>query len=640
MIMKKIILLFLFLFSLNIFAQEMLPPGLEGEMPGMPMENQMPAPDGMMPPTPQSRPNQLAVPEKDDPTVTEGKAEESKVYLDFRDADIREVARILSKISGTSILVSEDVKAKVTLNIEGVEWREALDLILRTYNLAKIEKEDFVIIVTYKKIQEEQDQVPLETKIITLNFVDIDEAKTYLKTIMSKRGTIEGDPRTNSLIVTDTPEIVEKVAEIAKNLDIKTPQVLIEVLMVDKKDENDKDLGINWKLENRGALDADGNPLEFIEQDFGTFTNAVGTLQYGKSVFGRKFLDATLKVWKQKKLVDIIANPKILTLDNITAKIDIIEQVAYTSESSSTEGGTTTSTQFKDIGISVNVKPHITKDGYIIMDIETEQSFLVGRVDGQPQLDKRTSETTMMVYDGETIVIGGLQQKNKTTTEDKIPLLGDIPLIGKLFTRQQLSDDSRELLIFVTPTIIADTLKSTKSKEMIPNHKDIAVYEKAVEIHARKRLPVLNNEDQINEISQQIEAEIKSMEEVIEKDIGGESLEETKEELEKGTQEIIQDQKTKQDPAPKEIEEKKDQVQETKEPEAEVEKAKEPEKVEIKIIEKEPKETKEPEKEPKETIKEKPAAIEVEKTEPEPEEVLPDFNSLGTLPLKEPNGLP
>ncbi|MCK5288826.1 MAG: hypothetical protein KAJ79_07135, partial [Candidatus Omnitrophica bacterium] len=396
--------------------------------------------------------------------ISEIKTIDSKVYLDFRDADIREVARVLSKISGVSILVSEDVKANVTLNIEGVTWKVALELILKTYNIAYIEKDDFIVLISYEKIQLEQDQTPLTTNVITLNFVDIDAAKNYLKAILSKRGTLEGDPRTNSLIITDTPDIISKAKEIVYQLDIKTPQVLIEVLMVDKKIEDDFNLGIEWALSDTNV----NVPTRSIEQSLLT-SDATITLEYGKTILNSTLLASTLKAWKEDSKVDIIANPKIITIDNKTAEINISEQVPYTSKSESTDGGSTSSTQFKDIGVILKVKPHITRDEHIIMDIETEQSFLVKFVgssdDLQPQIDSRKSKTTMMVRDHETVVIGGLKKKDTTHTINKVPILGDIPFIGKLFRKLSIDDTAKELLLFVTPMILKDSDSPTRSKK-------------------------------------------------------------------------------------------------------------------------------------------------------------------------------
>ncbi len=486
-----------FLTGCNAFAQEDIPFDFPTGLT-----------DTLQPPTPPGQP-EIPVPKKksvikEPEAVSEVRTEESRVFLDFREADIREVARILSKISGVSILVSEDVSAKVTLNIEGVTWKKALELILRTYNLAMIEKEDFIIVVTYKKIQEEQEQVPLSTDIITLNFVDIEEAKTYLQSVMSKRGSIEGDKRTNSLIITDTPEAIEKAKRIVKDLDIRTPQVLIEVLMVDKKVEDEFKLGIDWSLTDE---ETEGTSLERSVSQSLPLTDEIITFNYGTTMFEHTRLEATIEALASNADVDIIANPKILTLDNESANIKIVEQIPYTSESTSTDGGTTTSTQFKDAGVVLDVKPHITPDGHIVLDVETEQSFQVDSTeDGEPVINSRNSKSTMMILDGQTVVIGGLRKKDDITTVTKVPFLGDIPWIGAIFRREVSDYTTREFLIFITPTIVKEPMEVASNKENKKILEENISHDKNIRKTARS---MLGYEDHSEEDEKEEDMEIK-----------------------------------------------------------------------------------------------------------------------------------
>jgi len=408
----------------------------------------------------------------------------NKLYLEFREADIKEVARIFSKLSGVSILVSEDVKARVTLNIENLTWREAFELILKTYNLYSIEKNGVIIIVTYKKIQEEQDQSPLTTKILTLNFVDLNEAKIYLKSLMTKRGTLEGDKRTNSLIITDTPEVIEKAEKILKELDKKTPQVLVEVWMIDKKLTSEFEFGIEWSYYDKASLDTTGTPTKMWSQSLGVTKETLNII-YGKSVFQHFWLSGILQAYKEDGNSKILANPRVLTLDNIPAEINITEQVPYT-DVQKTQDGSMTSTQFKDVGIKLIVKPHITPDGHVVMDISTEQSFVNRFITDssgsqQPEIATRKSQNTMLVKDQETIVIGGLRKRERKTTNKKIPILGDIPFLGNLFRNTQNTDEIRELIIFVTPIIIKDTKDIVKEDKEILNGKQFFPEEKIKE---------------------------------------------------------------------------------------------------------------------------------------------------------------
>ncbi len=425
----------------------------------------------------QERPQEKP-PEKEDKqkNMTAARIEESEVYLDFREADIRDVARIFSKLSGVSILVSEEVRAKVTLNIEGVPWKEALDIILKTYNLGYIEKNGFLIIVSYKKLQEIQEQVPLITKIVPLNFVTIDEAKVYIKSMLTKRGNLEGDKKTNSLIITDTAEKIEAIEKVLKELDRKTPQVLVEAWIIDKTLTNDWDFGIDWNLIDRDTPEEIGFSSS-IGQNLANPSATNLILQYGDVVLGNssKFI-GVLQMLKDEGNAKILANPRLLTLDNIQAQIEITNQVPYTKAEETTEGEPKVTTDFKDTGITLNVKPHITSDGHILLEIMVEQKFQSGTVvdqyGPQPIIASRKSSNTMLVRDGQTIVIGGLRARENTESIKKVPLLGDLPLLGKLFKSTSTSDSVRELLIFVTPFIVKpETFVSEKEKAQLEETK-------------------------------------------------------------------------------------------------------------------------------------------------------------------------
>ncbi len=393
---------------------------------------------------------------------TNHKVSESKVSVDFRETDIKEVARAFSKISGVSILVSEGVKASVTANIEGLPWEEALDLILKTHNLAYTEEKGFLVINTYQKLQGQEQQVPLKTQIITLNFVKSSDAKKYIGSAITRRGTLAADPRTNSLVINDTPTAIEKAIGILKRLDTKTPQVLIEVLMVDRKLLDYWDIGIDWDVGNT----KNSTMTKDAKYSSGIAGNLPLTLHYGIAstvLNGWRLKDIALKMRKDNKNSNIIANPRILTLDNKKASIDITNQVPYTRYSTNEAGNTTTATEFKDVGIKLDVTPHITSDNHISMDISTEQSFVDGyTTDNQPITSSRKSRNEMMIKDRQTIVIGGLRKREKIVTTKKVPILGDIPFLKRLFSSSSTTNEMRELLIFVTPHVI-------KESSMLPN---------------------------------------------------------------------------------------------------------------------------------------------------------------------------
>ncbi|MCM8801650.1 MAG: hypothetical protein NC912_06630 [Candidatus Omnitrophica bacterium] len=394
------------------------------------------------------------------PVESQPKDTTPHVDLDLKEVDIKDVARAISHIAGKNILVSEEVKVKVTLRLKEVDWRTALDMILKAYNLTVIEEKDYLIITTFEKRRQAEERGDLRTEVISLNFVDVEAVKKTLSSMLTSRGRIETDLRTNSLVITDIFDKIEKIKQVALQLDTKTPQVMIESVMLTVRLDENENLGIDWTLTHKQR------PERRID-----FREAPGVssgldLRYGKTILPWADFSALIEYWCENRKAEVLANPRILTLDNLTAKIDLIERVPYTKTTETAEGATV-STDFKDVGVNLYVKPHITKDNYIFMTLYTEQSYVSGYVASQPIIDTRKAETTVMVRDGETIVIGGLRKKEESKGKEKIPILGDIPFIGAFFKQTENKLIDTDLLIFVTPHIATDLkLTETEVKEL------------------------------------------------------------------------------------------------------------------------------------------------------------------------------
>ncbi|MDD5745836.1 MAG: secretin and TonB N-terminal domain-containing protein [Candidatus Omnitrophica bacterium] len=384
---------------------------------------------------------------------------EALVSINFKETDMREVLNILAYKGGINIVAGEDVVAKVTVQLKDVPWEQALDVILKTYNFTYKKEGNLVRVMSLVRSLEEEGKVPLVTKIISLNFADVNRLKESLSKMLSKRGTMEIDSRTNSLIITDIPEMVEKVDRAAQNLDTKTPQVLIEAMMVDVKvGETDSwgslisSLTANKSKNNTAVLTSDLG-VTGAEFEFQTLTDTLN-------------LNAVLTFLISNNKATILANPKVLTLDNQEAKIEIIESIPYY-ESVDSGSGTTTNVKFKEAGTKLFVTPHITSGRYISMNVKPEQSFKSAEVlDGQPVIDSRKAETNLLVGDGQTIVIGGLRQSKNTVTRNKVPFFGDIPVIGLLFKSKSVERIDTELVLFVTPHIIYDSVMSDRELEL------------------------------------------------------------------------------------------------------------------------------------------------------------------------------
>ncbi len=397
--------------------------------------------------------------------------DEELLSLDFEKTDIRDVIRVLSHKSGINMIVGQDVAAQITLQIKGVTWKQALDVILKTYNLTYKKEENLFRIMTYEQMRLEAEKIPLMTKIITLDFASVDEIKSSLSNILSSRGSMEVNLRTNSIIITDLPEKVAEIEEITAKLDTRTPQVMIEALIADVTLTEDFRKGFDWTIvgPDKGKKDPTAAGQEWsLVQDLSAATPQAAMIQFGKSLFGRWDLDGLINMWKSDSRVNILANPRVMTLDNITAQIELIEQIPYTKQTE-TDQGAVTSTSFKDAGIKLYVTPHVTtKEGYISMNIQVEHSFQSATTsDNQPVIDSRKAETNLMVKDGETLVIGGLRNKKEQIQYDKVPFLGDLPFLGFLFTKKIKTLDDVDLLIFVTPRMVLESRLTGKEQKRL-----------------------------------------------------------------------------------------------------------------------------------------------------------------------------
>jgi len=399
-------------------------------------------------------PNETEVAQKQTPGL---------IDLDVKDVDIKEIARIFSRVSGLNVIVSEDVAARVTFKGANVDWETALNMILKTYNLTYVREGNFLRILTYSRLQQEEDGVPLVTKVIFLNFAKAADLQAPLGSIKSSRGNINTDAQTNSLIITDIPDRMSKMLGIIKALDKRTPQVMIEAMMVDVKLSKDEELGIDWTVTHKQR------PERSFTQNLLAPASA-GVIRYGKALLPIANLAATINFWCESQKAEVLANPKVLTLDGLAAKIELTEQIPYLSSTiEPTTGGVTSRYGFLPTGITLNVTPHISIGGSVSLEIKTEQSFSTGTdpTSGQPLIDSRKAETNLLVEDGETIVIGGLKRKNTTFTVDKIPLIGSIPFIGRLFQRRIDKSTNSELLIFVTSYIMKENRLTEEEQKQL-----------------------------------------------------------------------------------------------------------------------------------------------------------------------------
>ncbi len=417
-----------------------------------------------------------------------------RISLDFKDADIHNILRLISEVAKINIITSDDVKGKITITLRNVPWDQALDIILKTKKLGKVQHDNIIRIAPIEEITKEQELYqkaaeirrilePLRVRIISVNYADAAEIEKQVKDLLSERGTVTIDKRTNVLIVKDILENLSKAEALVHSLDTETPQVLIEARVVEANTQYLREIGVQWGGDlNYSAATGNATGLAFPNaigvrggaDDISTNTSTNGTANPGNfainlpaavgagsggalgfllgSASGAAHLNLRLSALENKGAVKIISAPKITTLDNIKALIG--QGVSIPISVTSAAG---VNTVFVEAKLQLEVTPHITQEGSIVMLIKVaknEPDFSRTGARGDPTILKKEAETQVMVHDGDTTVIGGIYTRKTSDTSNGIPVLSHIPILGWLFRHSSYDDERTELLIFITPRIV------------------------------------------------------------------------------------------------------------------------------------------------------------------------------------------
>ncbi len=405
------------------------------------------------------------------------------VTLSFKDADLQNVLRIISRKTGLNIIMSQkDVKGTVTVHLEDVPLGAALDSILKTNGLSFVlEPGNIVRVVPRKEVRKKE--IELKTVHRPVNWVQARRVKETLEPFITEDGQIQSDDGTNALIITDTPPNVAILEDLVSKLDIPEKQVMIEARMVDMSEGAQKALGISWGLlkfepEPAGWDDTPINPFTGLPgpQSTAAFFDPSfarpGQLNIGKlaHLFGETWsLDLTLSAMENRNEIVVLANPKVITLNNVPATIEIVENLPYTEAVKSDQGEfITEEVEFEETGIKMTVTPNITNNGYVRMTIEPEQRILRRWVPTQysmvPQIDSRKSVTNVIVKDEDTVVVGGLKKMQRSNDTTGAPWFHRIPLFGWLFKDTLNTADKLELIMFVTPHIIKEPMLTAEEQ--------------------------------------------------------------------------------------------------------------------------------------------------------------------------------
>jgi type IV pilus assembly protein PilQ len=446
------------------------------------------------------------------PSLKRSNAEEKKEYtgerltLNFQDIDVRSVLQLLADTSGQNIVVSDSVAGNLTLRLQNVPWDQALDIVLRTKGLDKRRQDNVIIIGPTEELanrekaelsarREVQELSPVRSEYLQVNYAKVSDLAKLIKTttgkdsMLSPRGTLSIDERTNTLLVQDTAEKLADIRRLVQTLDVPVRQVLIEARIVIVNDTFERDLGARFGITsaqqngNNGLLAVTGNGV-----GADTLTgSAANNLSTGKPVFpvtapilnnryqvnlpvaspagtiglsllhGANLLDLELSAAQNEGRGEVISSPRVITANQKPATIMQGVEIPY--QESASSGATTT--QFKKAVLSLKVTPLITPDNRVILDLDVNddsvgqlvQSATGGSV---PSIDTREILTQVLVNDGQTVVLGGILETTKTASTKKVPFLGDIPVLGYLFKTTTDVNNKKELLIFITPKILRE----------------------------------------------------------------------------------------------------------------------------------------------------------------------------------------
>ncbi len=396
-----------------------------------------------------------------------------KIQLDFYETDIKNVFRILRSVGKTNFAIDKNVSGKVTLTLEDpVPWDQVLDLVLKMNNLGMKQEGNVIRIATLDTLKKEKKIVeesitakkksleqrksfePLVTEYIPINYSDAQkDIEPHITKILSKeRGKISVDERTNMIIITDVQEKIDQAKEIIYRLDQVTPQIMIEAKVVEVTKSFTQELGVGLSISNREST------VSGFIKDFDVSLNhpVVAPSQSIDLSFFRLFgskmtaLNAKLSASEIKGDVKVISSPRILTLDNKTAKIKQGLEYAYLERDDT--GGSSVS--FKSIDLLLEVTPHVTPDKRISMNVYLTKNDIDSITNGIPSLSTNEAETELLVNNNDTIVIGGIVKTSENESSSGVPILSDIPLLGRLFRTDIDADKRNELLIFITPSIV------------------------------------------------------------------------------------------------------------------------------------------------------------------------------------------
>jgi type IV pilus assembly protein PilQ len=423
-----------------------------------------------------------------EPVMDLNMTQAGNVTIDFRDADIRNVLKVLAYKSGVNIIAGPDVVGQVNIQLKDVPWQKALDVVLSTYGYSYDKKGSVIMVATVENLKKRREdtkalaeQEAVSTEAFILNYAKAEDVLKTVDKMKSARGSVNFDQRTNAVIVTDLESSLSLIRDVVKRLDAITPQVLIEARIIETALNDQETLGLKWPTSLGGNVTFPNRPHSFPWTDktnsylpeaqyslTGTTTASTSTTSGGidmtYGIISASALSLTLDMLQSRTNTNVVSNPRIVTLDNQPAKINVgnkypLPRYTY---SDTQDKVIVSGWEYIEYGLTFNVTPHINGKGMVTLDIEpvvtdspSSVAFQFGTTTTNvPVLSTESAKTNVMIKDGDTLVIAGLIKDKKSKTVQKVPILGSIPFLGKLFQHKTDTMIKTEMMIFLTPRII------------------------------------------------------------------------------------------------------------------------------------------------------------------------------------------
>lgn len=411
---------------------------------------------------------------------------QKKISVDFRNTPIDDVLRIMADQSEVDIIKSPKVIGNVTATLTDIPLDEALNNILASHGYGYIASNNMIRVLPLEDMTEISER--LISRIYRITYADVKEVEDALKKFISPRGSLSSNPGTSNIIVTDSESKIKAIDTFIEEVDRITPQIEVEARIYDITSKDNLDIGIEWQAGLNTGYGATGvtgignNPTGTTSPfSTGTFLGATGKTAgtTGALRFGwlNSAVDIDVLLRAQQNNIDakLLANPRILVLDNERATIKIIQEIPYQELTETSGGGSIGTIAFREVGVELEVIPHLTREKMVRLQLIPKFSVQTGTVDvgtedksfPQPVIDKREAFTTLLIEDNQTVVLGGLRKKDISRQVNKIPFLGDVPVAGAAFRFEGESNITSELVVFITPRIVEKPLLSEIEKRQL-----------------------------------------------------------------------------------------------------------------------------------------------------------------------------